>query len=244
MRGVRGQESHPGEFREIQNFIGQERDLARARYIPPPPLQVPGAMQDLEDYIVHDDGEPEVIRLAFIHYQFEAIHPFEDGNGRIGRLLLSLLMVGWGLLPIPLLYLSAYFHRNRDEYYDQLQAVSERGDWQSWTIFFLFGIAEQASDAVLRAKRLQDLREVWREKLSQYQSAQPQRLADGLFTAPIITIPQAQKLLNVKSHRTAKIAVGRLVKEGVLHEGPSDQWPRQFGALDILEILSEDISDT
>jgi Fic family protein len=243
MKNVRGQESRPGEFRQVQNFIGPDRDLSHARYIPPPPLQVTETLADLERYIVRDDREPALVRLAFIHYQFEAIHPFADGNGRIGRLLLALLAVGWNLLPDPLLYLSAYFHRHREEYYDRLLAVSESGDWQSWVLFFLQGVAEQSRDTVFRAKRMQDLREVWREKLSQFRSAQPQRLADELFLAPIITVPQAQEMLGVRSHRTANTTVERLVEAGVLHQLPGPQRPRQFAAVDILKILSEDIVD-
>ncbi len=142
MAGVRGAHHQPGEFRTVQNFIGPDNNLHHAKYVPPPPMQMRQCLADLEAYITADPEEPALVRLAFIHYQFEAIHPFEDGNGRIGRLLLTLLLVSWNLLPLPLLYLSAYFERYREDYYARLRAVSERGDWSAWVVFFLNGVAD------------------------------------------------------------------------------------------------------
>ncbi|GIV06691.1 MAG: hypothetical protein KatS3mg016_2266 [Fimbriimonadales bacterium] len=145
LRGVRGEYTAPGEFRTTQNGIGAPGcTLNEARYVPPPP-------DAMRDCLYQPNEHPPLVRLAWIHYQFEAIHPFIDGNERIGRLLLILLMVHWNLLPTPLLYLSEYFERHRGEYYDLLQAVSERGAWREWTLFFLQGVQGQAQNPEARA---------------------------------------------------------------------------------------------
>ncbi|MBX7237070.1 MAG: Fic family protein [Caldilineales bacterium] len=144
MEGVRGEYATPGEFRRSQNWIGRPGcTLNEAAFVPPPPDEMLAALGALEKYL-HDEteGYPPLIRLALIHYQFEAIHPFLDGNGRIGRLLISLLLGDWKLLPLPLLYLSAYFERHRQPYYDLLFAVSERGVWHEWVVFFLRQMGE------------------------------------------------------------------------------------------------------
>jgi Fic family protein len=177
--------------------------------------------------------------LAFIHYQFEAIHPFLDGNGRIGRLLLSLLLVNWNLLPLPLLYLSAYFEHHRQDYYDLLLAVSERGEWREWIRFFLQGVAEQAIDANTRAKRLQDLQTEWRAQLMKSRApALALRLADSLFDSPTITIPKAQELLNV-SYPSAQRHVDRLVKSGILRQIGTSSYGKVFLAEEILDAIGE-----
>ncbi|MBN1876919.1 MAG: Fic family protein [Anaerolineae bacterium] len=241
MAGVRGAHYHPGEFRKLQNFIGPDNNLHHAKYIPPPPMQMRQCMSDLEAYITADPEEPALVRLAFIHYQFEAIHPFEDGNGRIGRLLLTLLFVRWNLLPLPLLYLSAYFERYRENYYAHLRAVSEYGDWLAWVLFFLNGVADQARDAVVRAKHLQDLREAWRERLTRAKAPTNMiNLAENLFLNPFITAPQAQKFLGV-THRTANMTIGRLEEAHIVQQVPDREHPRQYVAGEILHILEEDL---
>lgn len=236
MLGVRGEHSTPGEFRTSQNWIGSPGcTLNEATYVPPPVDEMHEALGALELYLhVEDDPFPPLVRLAFIHYQFEAIHPFLDGNGRIGRLLVSLLLVHWGLLPLPLLYLSAYFEAHRDDYYRLLLAVSERGAWATWVRFFLQGVAEQARDAVVRAKRLQDLQLEWRERLSQARvSALSLRLLDALFTTPFVTIPQAQALLEV-TYVSAQRCVYRLVEAGILRQYTDGSYARTFVADEIL----------
>lgn len=240
MAGVRGARHRPGEFRELQNFIGPDNNLLHAKYIPPPPLQMQQCMADLEAYIAADPEEAALVRLAFIHYQFEAIHPFEDGNGRIGRLLLSLLLISWDLLPLPLLYLSAYFEHYREDYYARLRAVSERGDWSGWVIFFLNGVADQARDAVVRARRLQDLRESWRERLTQIKApTNTINLAENLFLNPFTTAPQAEEFLKV-TYRTANATISRLEEAGIVQQVPESSHPRQYVAGEILDILDED----
>ncbi len=242
LTGVRGERATPGEFRRSQNWIGPPGcTLKEAAFVPPPVPQMHEALDALERYLHRqDDPYPPLVRLALIHYQFEAIHPFIDGNGRIGRLLITLLLVQWELLPLPLLYLSAYFYRYRQDYYDLLRAVSERGAWEDWVLFFLRGVAEQAQDAIARARRLQDLREKWRSQLIRTRaSALPLKLMEHLFVTPVLTVPQVQQWLEV-SHPTAQRVVEKLVQEGILHPAGEASYRRAFRAVDILKTLSEE----
>ncbi len=237
MEGVRGERATPGEFRRSQNWIGRPGcTLNEADFVAPPPTEMLTALGAFEKYLHEQDDQPELVRLAFIHYQFEAIHPFLDGNGRIGRLLVSLLLVHWGLLPLPLLYLSAFFEGHRDGYYDLLMAVSERGAWRDWVEFFLRGVAEQARDAMGRAKQLQDLQLAWRDRLAGVRSALPLRLADHLFDSPVLTIPQAQDVLGVTYH-SARRNVEKLVKVGVLQPMGEVGGARAFAAGEILQTV-------
>lgn len=239
MEGVRGEHATPGEFRRSPNWIGG-RNPSDAAFVPPPVPEMEGALDAFEKYLHSEDPDnTPLVRLALIHYQFEAVHPFLDGNGRIGRLLISLLLVDWKLLPLPLLYLSAYFERHRDRYCDLLLAVSQRGAWRDWVLFFLQGVAEQSRDASARARRLQDLQAEWRAKVAMVRSSGLlSRLADHLFLSPVITIPQAQKVLGVTYH-SAQGNVGRLVDAGILIAGPESPRGKLFVAQEILRILSE-----
>ena len=238
MAGVRGEYATPGEFRRSQNWVGPPIcTLNEATFVPPPVPQMHEALDAFEKYLHGDDVYPPLVRLALIHHQFEAIHPFVDGNGRIGRLLFSLLLVEWELLPLPLLYLSAYFYRYRQDYYDLLLAVSERGAWRDWVLFFLRGVTDQAQDAIVCAKQLQDLQIAWRERLMQARtSALLVRLADGLFTSPIITIPEAQRLLNVTYH-SARRNVEKLVTAGILQPAADASYAKTYLATEILDII-------
>lgn len=190
MEGVRGEQATPGEFRQSQNWIGRPGCVLNdADFVPPPVNEMQETLDAFEKYLHSKNDDPPLVRLAFIHYQFEAIHPFLDGNGRIGRLLISLLLVNWNLLPLPLLYLSAFFEKYRNEYYELLMKVSENGAWHEWMIFFLRGVEEQAQDAIVRAKRLHDLQIEWKERLSKARaSALVLRLADSLFVSPLIRV--------------------------------------------------------
>jgi len=240
MAGVRGERATPGEFRRSQNWIGRPGcTLNEAEFVPPVVPEMQEALGEFEKYLHSVCPYPPLIRVGLIHYQFEAIHPFVDGNGRIGRLLISLLLVNWNLLPLPLLYLSAFFERHRQDYYDLLLALSERGAWHGWLLFLLRGVAEQARDAISRAKQLQDLQVEWRQRLTQTRvSALLLRLADELFQVPAITIPQVQKLLGV-THRSASQMVERLVAAKILRPIPGQARNRQFVAQEILDVLSE-----
>jgi Fic family protein len=240
MRGVRGEHATPGEFRRSQNWIGPPGlSLGDAEFVPPPVHEMKEALGAFERYLHGGDDFPPLVRLALVHYQFEAIHPFLDGNGRIGRLLLSLLLVEWQLAPLPLLYLSAFFHRHRSDYFDLLMAVSQRGAWRDWILFFLQGVADQARDASVRAQRLQDLQAEWHEKLAEARvSALVLRLADALFASPILTIPEAQRLLEV-TYTTGKRSVEKLVAAGVLQQVGEAPYGKTYMATQILQAISE-----
>jgi Fic family protein len=204
-----------------------------------PAPEMTEALGALEEYLHTENSYPPLMRLAFIHYQFEAIHPFLDGNGRIGRLLISLLLVNWNLLPLPLLYLSAYFERRRQDYYDLLLGVSECGTWHEWMMFFLCDVAEQAVDANSRAKRLQDLQIEWRRQLIKARaSASSLHLANSLFESPMLSISKAQQVLGVTYH-SAQHSVERLVRAGILRQRGETAYGKTFVADDILSAVGE-----
>ncbi len=238
MEGVRGEHATPGEFRASQNWIGRPGcSLNEADFVPPPPAEMRAALDALEKYLHEGNDDPDPVRLAFIHYQFEVTHPFVDGNGRIGRLLVSLLLVHWGLLPLPLLYLSAFFERHRDEYYDLLMAVSERGAWKEWVEFFLRGVAEQAEDATGRAKQLQDLHTAWRTQLQE--AGVPSwmlGLADMLFETPVVSGRMVQKRFGV-SHPTAMKGFRRFEDMGILREMTGRQRNRLYLATAVVNAI-------
>ena len=240
MQHVRGgqQTLTPGEFRTTQNWIGPANcTLNDAKFVPPPPEEMMDALIDLERFLHEPSDLPLVIRLALVHYQFEAIHPFLDGNGRIGRLLITLLLSAEKALPQPMLYLSAYFERNRTEYYRHLLAVSQGGCWTEWVSFFLRGVTEQAHDAIRRSEKLLRLWQSYRSKLqSARSSALPLKLVDHLFSQPYLTVGQAKDLLDV-THRAADLNVKKLVEAGILHEEPLQIYNRVFVARGVMAVL-------
>lgn len=240
MSDVRGQEKTPGEFRRSQNWIGFAGcSLNEATYVPPPVEEMVLAMQALESYLHAPHDYPPLVRLALTHYQFEAIHPFLDGNGRIGRLLITLLMASWNLLPTPLLYLSAFFEKHRALYNDLLLAVSEQDRWEEWISFFLQGIKEQSQDAILRAKQLQMLRADWKDRLTQVKaSVRTISLANSLFEHPIITIPLVHNRFGV-SFPSAKQLVEKLVLVGILTLKGENGYRKRYQAQEIMLILGE-----
>jgi Fic family protein len=219
MAGTQGEHRIPGEFRRIQNWIGPPGcTLNEAAFVPPPLPEMHQALDAFERFLHADSPLPPLIRLGLIHYQFEAIHPFPNGNGRVGRLLITLLLCAWGLLPQPLLYLSAYFEAHRQDYYDHLLAVSQHGAWGPWLRFFSRGVAEQSRDAVLRAGRLQHLREQYHARFQTVRAAaRLLQVVDLLFTRPILDILQVAEALGV-SHQSAGRYVQALEEEGVLRE--------------------------
>lgn len=234
----RGGHIVPGEYRTDQNWIGA-RLIENARFVPPPPQEVDGAMSNLEKYIHQDDVEvPLLIRLALIHYQFETIHPFPDGNGRVGRLLIPLIFCAQKEISQPLLYLSPYFERNYDEYIDHMLAVSQYGLWERWIAFFLDGVEETCKDAIEKARALQDLREQYRDKVQRARSsALLGRLIDLLFEHPAITIPYAADKLQI-TYNAAKNNIERLMDDKILRAGADEQRPKFFFADAVIEILS------
>lgn len=238
MSGVRGEHLTPGEFRRSQNWIGPPGcTLIDASFVPPPVEEMHWTLGEFEKYLHADSELPLLIRLALIHYQFEAIHPFLDGNGRIGRLLLTLLLCHHNVLPQPLLYLSAFFERNREEYYRLLLSVSQRGLWNEWVRYFLFGIEQQSLDAVKRAERLLDLHQQYRNKMqSARSSALLLRLIDELFAHPVTTVTVAAETLEV-TPRSARQNIEKLIAAGILKEASGRQRYQIFIATEIVKVL-------
>ncbi|MFE1595226.1 Fic family protein [Nocardia sp. NPDC058705] len=238
MTGVRGDYATPGEFRRSQNWIGPPGStIDTAKYVPPPPESL---WQDLDAFekFLHADGDlPPLLAIAAVHYQFEAIHPFIDGNGRIGRLLAVMLLVEWELLPGPLLDLSSYIEPRRDRYYEGLLRVSTDGDWLGWFDFFLEVIEEQARDSLARAVRLDALRTELRLRVARARSSGLLPiLIDELFRSPIIGIANAMKALDV-THRSATLNVEKLVEAGILVEVTRAR-TRFFAAPDVLAVMN------
>ncbi|MFD6101408.1 Fic family protein [Nocardia salmonicida] len=238
MTGVRGDYATPGEFRRSQNWIGPPGStIDTAKYVPPPPESLWLGLDAFEKFL-HADGElPPLLAIAAVHYQFEAIHPFIDGNGRIGRLLAVMLLVEWGLLPGPLLDLSSYIEPRRDRYYEGLLRVSTDGDWLGWFDFFLEVIEEQARDSLARAVRLDALRTELRLRVARARSSGLLPiLVDELFRSPIIGIANAMKALDV-THRSATLNVEKLVEAGILVEVTRAR-TRFFAAPDVLAVMN------
>ncbi len=243
MKGVRGEYQTPGEFRRSPNWIGPPgSNLNTAPYVPPPVPEMKAALDAFEKFLYAPSALPPLIRLGLIHYQFEAIHPFLDGNGRVGRLLIVLLLVEWKLLPSPLLYLSVYFEANRQTYYDLLLKVSQQGAWQEWLIFFLRGVASQAHDAVVRAGRLQRLREQYRQQFQAARAnAKQLQMIDLLFAHPVLTIQQVEAELGV-SFATASKYVSHLQETGLLREVTGQARNRIFVAEAVLHAIDDPLA--
>lgn len=233
--GVGGAALTPGAFRKRQNWIGPLGSrLEDAVFVPPPVREMERCLQDLEAFVHAPSELPALVRIALVHYQFEAIHPFIDGNGRIGRLLVSLLLSSEGLLPRPLLSLSAFFERRRRDYYRLLLDVSRKGAFAEWITFFLTGVEEQSRDAARRTTALLDLRQKYRSRFeSARSSALLLKLVDSLFESPVLTIPGAAKHLEV-THRAATLNVGKLVQAGIVVETTGRGRNRVFVARGIL----------
>lgn len=239
MRGVRGQDKQPGTYRNCQAHIGASKNITLARYVPPPPEHLESRMANLESFLNADSILPSLVAIAVAHYQFEAIHPFADGNGRIGRLLITLMLLRWDLLPEPLLYLSAYFERHRSDYNDCLWQVSRCGDWNSWIEFFLVGVITEAEDAIGRAKCLLQLRENWRTRIQTIrQSGTLLQLLDRLFAVPVVSVNEASRLLEM-SFQGAQKNITKLQELGFLVETTGQQRNRLFLAKPVVELLNE-----
>ncbi len=240
MEGVRGEHGTPGEFRRSQNWIGPAgHNLEDAAFVPPPVAEMKEALTAFERFLHEPSDCPPLARLGLAHYQFEAIHPFLDGNGRVGRLLIALLLCAEGLLPEPLLYLSAYFESHRQIYYDLLLAVSREGAWEAWLVFFLQGMAAQAKDAVARAQRLQDLRERYREQFQAERTAgRLLQVVDLLFVRPMVTMPQIAEALGV-NYATATRYINRLEQAAIMREITGQARNRVYRADEVLDAIEE-----
>ena len=243
MKGVRGDSAAPGDFRRTQNWIGPRGATPQnARFIPPPPNEVPRCLDAWEKYM-HQRDLPPVLQAALLHYQFEAIHPFIDGNGRVGRLMIVLFLIERQVLPSPLLYLSAFFEASRADYYDLLTGVTERDDWRSWIFYFLSGVSEQAQDALRRVEKIQALREKWRQRLASRQTKTMMTLVDRLTANPFITIGGAAEDLGI-AFTTAQRQIDWLVKHRIVALRDDAKRGRVYVAQALLEILDEPASST
>lgn len=242
MSGVRGQEKNPGEFRTSQNWIGAAgSSLKNARYIPPNPEDMINAMSDLEKYINSDDSLDVLIQAALLHYQFETIHPFLDGNGRVGRLLITLFLMEKKVLNSPALYISYYLKKNRIEYYDRMSEVRSKDNYEQWIKFFLNAVKESADESVDTIKKLSDLHDANIEKINAMGRAAKNARAvfDYLEQNPIIDIGKTAEELKL-AFSTVSLAVNRLVDAGILIKTNNANRNRVFSYEDYLAILRKD----
>jgi len=237
MQGVRGANKQPGEIRKSQNWIGGSRPR-NAVYVPPPPERLGELLGAFEKYIHAEDHLPKLVRAGLLHAQFETIHPYLDGNGRIGRLLIALLLEHWGLLRAPLLYISLFFKRHREEYYRRLNVVRTEGDWEGWTDFFLDGVATIADEAVASARELFALVNADRARLlaSEKTSVFAVRLFDHLPRRPIVTVASAMQLLKT-TKPTATRAIDAMARLGILAETTGKKRDRNFAYRSYLDRL-------
>ena len=240
MKDVRGQHLTPGEFRRSQNWVGPAGcTLNDAAFVPPPVPEMHEALGELEKFLHNRDNIPGLIQCALIHYQFEAVHPFLDGNGRIGRLLITLFLCEREFLGYPMLYLSAFFEKYRREYYDRLISVSQRGEWEEWINFFLRAIAVQSKDAALNSEATLNLLENYRGRIQEKRtSIYVARLLDELFKNPYVTIPRAAVKLKTSFH-TAKAAIEKLKKANILVEITDKQRGKVYCAKELLSLLEK-----
>lgn len=244
VRRHRGSTARPGELKIHQNFIGGG-EIKAARFIPPPPGEAVVALQQLEKFIHRQDraGIPHLIESALIHYQFETIHPFADGNGRVGRMLITLHLATHDMLRQPLLYLSPVLERRKDEYIDRMFDVSRRGDWIGWIGFFLDVVIQSCTQTINVADALLALHAAFRQRASGAgRSSNLLTLVDHLFQRPAVTIPQVAQLLDV-TYRSAQLNVEALVKEGILQSLDRTTQPKYYLATEIAATINKSIAD-
>lgn len=240
MQGVRGEKATPGEFRHSQNWIGPAGCTpTTAAFVPPPVPEMTEALNDWEIFLHHKDTFPDLIQCAMMHVQFETIHPFLDGNGRVGRLLVTFFLLERKRLSQPLLYLSAYIDSHKADYYDLLQRVRTHGEWNPWLRFFLHGVTEVATAAGQQAKELHRLREEYRAVLRDKPNALI--VLDELFFNPYMTIARAGRVLN-KTHPPARAAILALEEKNILTEVTGRQWGKVYVSQPILDALEKPLS--
>jgi Fic family protein len=237
MQGVRGRNKAPGEFRRWQAQLG-----SRGRFIPPPAGEVDQLMINFEKYAnTNDDRHDPLVKSFMLHYQFETIHPFGDGNGRVGRALLALMIYEWLGHSLPWLYMSAYFERYRDEYVDHMFRVSSEGAWDDWIEFCLHGVVAQARDSIRRCNQLNDLRAELHQRVAK-PSRRTHQLIEGLFASPVATITSVAQRFGTH-YQTAQADIEKLVAAGVLEE-IADSRPRSFCSPEILHIAFGELETT
>jgi len=242
LKGVRGEHRTPGEFRTSQNWIGPPGStIHNAVFIPPPPHDMQTALSDLEKFIHKKNNLPILVKNALIHGQFETIHPFLDGNGRVGRLLITFLLVHNDILKQPLLYVSYYFKQNRQEYYDRLNNIRNKGDWEGWLKFFLRGVYEISKQSTEAAQKILALQERDRARIAH--SPNGLKLLNHLFMNPLITTHEIRRLTGI-SHATAGRLVKQMIKLGILNEITGYARNRKFLYKDYFDILKEGVEET
>lgn len=242
LAGARGHKLSPGEWRQTLVWIGPPGSRPReATFIPPPPEEVPGALRELERFLSEERTLPLLVRAGLAHAQLETIHPFRDGNGRIGRLLIALMLCEREVLAKPVLYLSHYFKRHRQQYYDRLQAVRDRGDWESWLAFFLRGVVEVSEQATRTARDILSLRERHRQIITANfggAAGNGHRILEILFERPFITVPAVRDLLGT-GYAAANNLVTRFVQSGILKEFTGQKRNRIFQYADYINLFSD-----
>ncbi|MHB2149649.1 Fic family protein [Calditrichota bacterium LG25] len=243
LSGVRGHQRNPGELRKIQNWIGPSGcTLKEAIFVPPPPQIVPEVLNNLEKFLHEEHSLPLLIKVGVAHSQFETIHPFLDGNGRIGRLLITLLLCERQVLKKPVLYLSYYFKKYRQEYYDKLQAVRDEGDWESWLEFFLRGILEVSNSATQTAKKILQMRENHRKIISEKMgriAGNGHKVLEYLYRMPICSVPEIQRLIGT-SYPAANYLIQRMVDVGILQETTGRRRHRRFIYRSYIDLFHEE----
>ena len=242
LQGVRGMRLTPGELRHSQNWIGPAGcTLNEASFMPPPPHEVPDALGALETFLHVESALPPLIQVGLAHAQFETIHPFLDGNGRVGRLLITFLLCQRDILGKPVLYLSHFFKRHRAEYYERLQAVRDRGDWESWLAFFLRGVASVSREATETARRILVLREDHRAKVTEglgRAAGNGHKLLEYLYRRPIVSVADVQAL-TATTYTAANNLVSRLVALDILAEATGYRRNRLFRYQAYIELFGE-----
>ncbi|MBX9743357.1 MAG: Fic family protein [Chthoniobacterales bacterium] len=238
MKGVRGAHATPGEFRHTQNWIGTPGcTLTTAKYVPPPPEELMKALCDFESFL-HDQTLPPLVHIALCHYQFEAIHPFLDGNGRVGRLLIPLLLIQRKILPIPILYLSAFFEATRYEYYRQLLNLSSHGTWNDWLTYFINGVALQTEDVLSRAERINQIIMKWKITVGGDASGILQQMITHFAKNPYFTAKVGMKKFDC-AFSTIQRAIMKLEKWKMISKISTGKRDRVYCAQEILAILEE-----
>lgn len=244
MRGVCGGHLQPGELRRSQNWIGPPGStLATAAYVPPPAHEVPQALGDWERFLHARDELPPLVRIALAHVQFETIHPFLDGNGRVGRLLITFLLTESGILHKPVLYLSHYFRMHRQAYYDHLQAVRDRGDWEGWLAFFLRGVIAVAGEAAETARRIQLLREAHRTIITEQlgrAAGNGHRVLERLFDRPIVSVADVQQVTGT-TYVAANTLVRRMAELGIISEMTGYARNRRFRYQPYVQLFTDEV---
>jgi Fic family protein len=240
MEGVRGRERQPGEFRASQNWIGPPgATLAEASFVPPPPAELPEAMGQLELFL-HDRADiPALVHIALVHAQFEAIHPFLDGNGRVGRLLITFLLHHRGILQHPLLYLSYYLQRHRAEYYARLSAIREQDDWEGWVSFFLRGIEATSIQSIRVSRQSVELRDRHRDLVLEHSTRAGLALLDQLYSGPVVSINSIVARMGIP-YSTANSLVSRFEEFGILREFSGRQRNRLFRYDSYVDLFRDD----